>query len=180
MREIEVKVLEINKKSVTEKIIVQGGVQISDGDVSTSFLDYPDNRIHLRKDVLRLRREKEVSELTYKKVHFDKTVKVAEETSVQISSLEDALLILQNLGLTIKEKMDKHRTSFKLCEVRIDIDQYYGDYAYIPEFLELEGPESAIGKVAMMLGFQEKDCLPWSTDELIKYYGGKGKKKEFS
>jgi predicted adenylyl cyclase CyaB len=178
MKEIEVKVLEINKKSVAEKIIGHGGVKIFDGDITTSFLDYQDNRIHLRKDVLRLRKENDSAELTYKKVHFDKTVKVAEETSVRISSLESALLILQNLGLTVKEKMEKHRTSFELYEVRIDIDQYYGNYAFIPEFLELEGPELAIGKVATLLGFQEKDCLPWSTDELIKYYGDRGKKEK--
>lgn len=176
MKEIEVKVLEINKKSVSEKISAHGGVQIFDGSISTTFLDYSDNSIHLRKDVLRLRKEKDSAELTYKKVHFDKTVKVAEETSVQISSFDDALLILQNLGLTVKDKMEKYRTSFKLHEVKIDIDNYYGDYAYIPEFLELEGPEKAIGEVATLLGFQEKDCRPWSTDELIKYYGAKEKK----
>lgn len=177
MKEVEVKVLEINRKSVVEKIFAHGGVQIFDGDVSTAFLDYPDNRIHLRKDVLRLRKESGATELTYKKVRFEKAVKVAEETTVQISSLEDAMLILQNLGLTIKENMEKHRTSLKIGEVRVDIDQYFGDYAFIPEFLEIEGPESAIGKVATSLGFQENDCLPWSTDELIKHYRGKEKKK---
>jgi len=177
MKEVEVKVLAINKKTVVEKIFAHGGIQIFDDTIATMFLDYPDNRLHLRKDVLRLRKESDGAELTYKKVRFEKTVKVAEETTVQISSLDDAMLILQNLGLTVKESMEKHRTSFKIGEVRVDIDRYFGDYAFIPEFLELEGPESGIREVAAWLGFQEKDCLPWSTDELIKRYGSKEKKR---
>jgi len=177
MKEVEVKVLEINKKSVIEKIFAHKGLQIFDGPISTMFLDYPDNRIHLRKDVLRLRKKSGAAELTYKKIHFEKKVKVAEETTVQISSLEDTLLILQNLGLTVKESTQKHRTSFKLGEVRVDIDRYFGNYSFIPEFLEIEGPETAIGEAAAWLGFQERDCLPWSTDELIKHYSGKEKKE---
>jgi adenylate cyclase class IV len=68
--------------------------------------------------------------------------------------------------------MEKHRLSYKIGSVRFDIDRYTGEYRFIPEFLEIEGPEEDIKKYAKLLGFQERDCLPWSTDELISRYQG--------
>jgi predicted adenylyl cyclase CyaB len=173
MKETEVKVLEIDRNKVIEKILAQNGKLLFDGEVSTLFLDFLDNQIYRRKDVLRLRKEKNTTEMTYKKVRFEGGVKVAEEISVQISSLEDATAILQNLGLTVKEMMNKHRTSYQLGNARIDIDKYQGEYAFIPEFLEIEAPKDSIAETAMLLGFQKKDCLPWSTDELIGHYASK-------
>ncbi len=176
MKEVEVKLLEINKQKIAEKLTALNAIEVFDGDVCTLFLDYSDHRIHLRRDVLRLRKEKNTTELTYKKVRQDKTVKVAEETSVQISDLDAVLSILQNLGLSVTMRMDKHRNSYKLGKVRIDIDKYQGEYTYIPEFLEIEGPQEEIGKYAVLLGFEKRDCLPWSTDDLIKHYSSKEKK----
>ncbi len=177
MQEIEAKILEINRQEIIIKLAKANATKIFDGTISTLFLDYPDNQIHQKRDLLRLRKENQTAELTYKKVRFEKNAKVAEEISVQISNLEDALSILQNLGLTVKEKMEKHRTSYKLGEARIDIDCYGGEYAFIPEFLEIEAPAEEISKTATLLGFQEEDCLPWSTDELIKHYAGTKKEE---
>jgi predicted adenylyl cyclase CyaB len=117
-------------------------------------------------------------ELTYKKVQTTKAVKVAEEFTVQVSDLEDTLKILQALGFFPKQKMQKHRTSYTLDNVRFDIDQYGGEFGLIPEFLEIEGPVEQIKKYAKVLGYQEKDCLPWSTDELISHYSSKKSRRD--
>ena len=77
-------------------------------------------------------------ELTYKKVHFNSKAKTAEEYSVDVSSLENMEKILEKLGLSVNESTKKHRVSYTLDGARFDFDQYTGNYAFIPEFLEIE------------------------------------------
>jgi adenylate cyclase class IV len=78
---------------------------------------------------------------------------------------------LESIGLTLSESMEKHRTSYKLDGARFDFDQYMGDYSYIPEFLEIEAQSiRQMRKYASRLGFKPKDCLTWSTVELVEHY----------
>ena len=110
-------------------------------------------------------------------MHTTKTAKEAEEYSVEVSSLETMQKILGNLGLTIIDKTQKHRVSYSLEGAQFDFDSYIGGLEYIPEFLEIEAKNTdLIYKYAALLGFKEKDCLPWSTTELIKHYSSKKEK----
>jgi len=179
MKEIEAKILEVNRAKVEETLVSLGAKKIFDGDIQTFFFDFKDGSIIKAKDVLRLRKEQTQTELTYKKVHVTQTAKVAEEYSVEISDFEVMKKILENLGLFVTESMEKHRVSYKLDQVRVDIDCYYGGYAYIPEFLEIEAENAElIHKYAALLGFKAEDCLPWSTVELINHYSSKKGKTE--
>ena len=174
MKEIEVKILDIDRKKVEETLVRLGAKKVFDGDIETLFFDFNDGRIINAKDVLRLRKEQDRTELTYKKVSATQMAKVAEEFSVEVSSLETMKKILENLGLSEIENMKKHRTSYLLDLTRFDIDHYLGGYEYIPDFLEIEAENiDLIHKYAEVLGFTAKDCLPWSTNELIHYYSPK-------
>ena len=124
---------------------------------------------------MRLRQDSQKTELTYKEVRFTRAAKVAEEYSVEVSDFEVMTKILQNLGLSVVEKMEKHRVSYKICNIRFDIDSYYGVYGFIPEFLEIEGEIDLIHKYATLLGFKVEDCLPWSTQDLIRKYSTNGR-----
>jgi predicted adenylyl cyclase CyaB len=171
MKETEVKILEINRKKIEQMLIIQGAEKVFDGDIQTLFFDFKDGRIVKAKDVLRLRKEEDKIELTYKKVRFTQTTKTAEEFSVEVSNLEAARKILENLGLSVRESMEKHRVSYALDHVRFDIDHYFGTYDFIPEFMEIEAENTgSIYKYAALLGFKKDDCLPWSTVELIQHY----------
>jgi predicted adenylyl cyclase CyaB len=177
MKEIEVKILEIKRKNVEETLVRLGAKKVFDGDIRTLFFDFEDGKIIKAKDVLRLRKEEDKIELTYKKVRVDKAAKNAEEYSVEVSDLEMTEKILQNLGLGIIDDMLKHRVSYKLDTARYDMDRYLGKYDFIPEFLEIEAENvKAIHHYAGLLGYEPKDCLPWSTKELIEYYSKKRKK----
>ena len=124
--------------------------------------------------MLRIRKDQDKTELTYKKVNYTQTAKVAEELSVEISDIEQMKKILQNLGLSEIENMQKIRTSYKLDLLRFDIDHYVGDYSFIPDFLEIEAPNiDLIHRYAERLGFEAKDCLAWSTPQLIQHYSSK-------
>lgn len=174
MKELEAKILEIDRKKVEEALAILGAKKIFDGDIQTFFFDFANGEIVKSKDVLRLRKEQNMAELTYKKVRFTETVKVAEEYSVEVSNFETMKKILENLGLFITEKMEKHRISYKLDQARFDIDCYFGDYKYIPEFLEIEAENTdSLHRHAALLGFKAEDCLPWSTQELIHHYSSK-------
>lgn len=173
MQETEVKILEVNRQKVEQKLVNLGAEKVFDGDIQTLFLDFKDSRIVKAKDVLRLRKEEDKAELTYKKVRFTEAVKDAQEYTVEVSNIETMRLILENLGLTVTESMEKHRVSYTFKDARFDIDRYFGSYAYIPEFMEIEAENAdSIHKYADLLGFEAKDCLPWSTRELIQHYSG--------
>ena len=171
MKEIEVKILEIDKQKIEKTLIDLGSEKVFDGHIKTYFLDFQDGSIVKAKNVLRLRKEKGKTELTYKKVHVTQTAKQAEEYSVEVSDLEEMKKILENLGLEVTESMEKHRVSYTLEHAQFDIDCYLDNYEYIPEFLEIEAENiDLIYKYANLLGFRNDDCLPWSTTELIQHY----------
>jgi predicted adenylyl cyclase CyaB len=174
MKEIEVKILEVNRPQIEQTLSRLGAKKILDDEILTLFFDFEDRRIVNAKNVLRLRVEQDKTELTYKKVHITQTTKTAEEYSVDVSSLETMKRILENLGLCTTESLQKHRVSYSLDGARFDFDCYLGDYSYIPEFLEIEAENSdLIYRYAVQLGFEAEDCLPWSTTELIKHYESK-------
>jgi predicted adenylyl cyclase CyaB len=171
MIETEVKILEINRPKIEETLINLGAKKTFDGDIQTIFLDYKNSTITIQGDLLRLRKIAQKTELTYKKVSHTQTVKIAEEYSVEVSGLETMLKILENLGLSVTGNMEKHRVSYKLEKAQFDIDLYGGDFSFIPEFLEIEAENiNQIYKYAKLLGYEPKDCLPWSTEDLIKHY----------
>ena len=171
MKETEVKIIEVNKAKAEKTLTNLGAKKVFDGDIETLFFDFKKGTIIKQKNVLRLRKEQDKTELTYKKVYFTPTAKTAEEYSVDVSSLETMEKILENLGLSVIESMQKHRVSYTLDGARFDFDRYSGRYGFIPEFLEIEAENTnLIYKYAALLGFKEKDCLPWSTTELIGHY----------
>ena len=174
MQETEVKILEINKKKVEQKLRKLRAKKIFDGDTQTLFFDFEDRKIIKDKDVLRLRKEGNKSELTYKKVRVDQTAKIAEEYTVEVSNVDVMKKILECLGLAVTDSMEKHRVSYTINHTRFDIDRYVGNYGYIPEFMEIESETvDLIHKYAGLLGFKDEDCLPWSTNELIQHYSFK-------
>jgi predicted adenylyl cyclase CyaB len=174
MKELEVKILEVNRGRIEEILANLGARRVFDGEIETFFFDFKDGAIAKARNVLRLRKEGHKVQLTCKTVLGNQEVKVSEEYTVEVSDFERMKKILESLDLSVVENMKKHRVSYALDRLRIDIDLYAGDYGYIPEFLEIEAENiDLIHKYAEILGFKAKDCLPWSTGDLILYYSSK-------
>jgi predicted adenylyl cyclase CyaB len=174
MQEVEVKILEVNRPSIEKTLAGLGAKKVFDGDIKTLFFDFKDGAIVKARDVLRLRKEQDETELTYKKVHVTKAAKVAQEYTVEVSDLETMKDILANLGLAVTECMQKHRVSYEFGTARFDFDAYTEEYAFIPEFLEIEAEDAvSIQKYAALFGFGPEKCLPWSTNDIIQYYKNK-------
>lgn len=174
MKEIEVKILNVDKQRIGELLTQLMAKQTFDDEITTYFLDFENKSIVNAKNVLRLRKEGKHSVLTFKKILSKQTAKVAEEYEVEVSNLSEMERILELLGLSVTEIMKKHRISYKLKDVQFDIDTLENEYSFIPTYLEIEAKNiELIHKYAKILGYRADDCLPWTTNELIKFYSKK-------
>ena len=172
MKEIEVKIIEIDREKVEKKLRSLGATKTFDGNVETNFLDFPDRSITKANNLLRLRRIGGKTELVFKKFLKSDSAKVREEYEVSISDFQKMCEILKLIGLISIQENRKHRTSYVLEPgVSVDIDKYVGEFSHIPEFMEIECKNiKTIYRCAKLLGFDRQDCRPWTTPDLINYY----------
>jgi len=175
MKEIEIKIIEINRNKVEDHLATLGAAKTFDGDIETWFFDFQDDRITRARNLLRLRRIGDKTDLTFKKFSESQSAKVRDEYEVVVSDFESMRLILESVGLFPTKRMRKHRTSYTLKSgVEVDIDKYAGEYSHIPELLEIEGEDvETIHLHAKLLGFQPEECRSWTTFDLIDHYSDK-------
>jgi len=171
MEEIEVKILEINPKEIEKKLIKLGAKKKFDGIIRSFTLDFPNRVLHKDKILLRLRTMGETGFVTLKKGKDTKKIKVCEETEITVSDLEKMKLIFEELGLMKVNSMEKTRKSYCLGKTHFEIEKYKGEHNNVPAFLEIESTSAkVIYKYAKLLGYNEKDCLPWTAGDVIKHY----------
>ncbi len=174
MKELESKILNVEKQKIKKTLTRLGAKQTFDDEIATYFFDFENGRIANEKNVLRLRKEGKDSVLTFKKILSKENAKIAEEYEVEVSNLSKMQRILELLGLSVTQSIRKHRTSYKLNDVKFDIDTLEKEYANIPTYLEIEAKNvESIHKYAKILGYSADDCLPWTTNELLKFYSKK-------
>jgi predicted adenylyl cyclase CyaB len=175
MKEVEVKIIEIDRERVEAKLKFLGASKIFEGDEETVFFDFPGNPMATTGDLLRLRKVGEKTVLTFKKFVKSGSAKVRDEYEVVVQGFEPMRLILESLGLLAIQRMNKHRSSYALKSgVRVDLDKYTGEFSHIPELMEIEGGDIAtVRSHVKLLGFQPEDCKTWTTFELVDHYSGR-------
>ncbi|MFH1589016.1 MAG: CYTH domain-containing protein [archaeon] len=170
MREIEVKILEVNREEVENKLIDLGANKILDDELYAIRFSKKEHLLE-KGILLRLRKEGLKTKLTVKKSIKNKNVKAAHEYEVEVENFEETKKILETLGFEKRDKLKKHRTSYQLKNVRFEFDKYLGEQKHVPEFLEIEAhDEKTIFKYVKILGFKKEDCKPWSSTDVIKHY----------
>lgn len=175
MMEIEGKIININKQEIEKRLISLGATKIFEGEVYSLYFDYPDRVLKKHGKTLRLRKIGREIILTLKTSgepgDQESNLKIRNEYEVKLSDFENTKKILENIGLSIWLELKKHRTSYILDTVRFEIDKYQGEYSYIPQLLEIEGPNmETIYKYVELLGFNKKDCKPWTFEDLIYHF----------
>jgi len=174
MKEIEAKILEINRTEVEKKLVSLGGKKVFEGIIDAHSYDYPDRTIMKSKSSFRIRKENQRVVITFKKFISNKGVKKRNEFEVEVSDFEIAKKIIEALGLKEWKHIRKKRTSYRLEGTRFEMDKYIGKLSFVPEFLEIEAKDAkTIYKQAAVLGFQKSDCKPWTTSQVIDYYSKK-------
>ncbi len=174
MNEIEVKVLEINKKQVLQRLKKLKAKKIFSGVLKTVYFDFPKNELRKKSQVLRLRKIKGKTFLTFKSRLPKKKTVFSEEIEFEVSDFEKASHFLEHLGFKPVLSYRKKRVSYRLGNTRLELDQWLGRFKKIPLYLELEAHREKELFVALKkLGFSKKDAKAWHTGLLLKHYGFK-------
>jgi predicted adenylyl cyclase CyaB len=177
MREVEVKITEIDRDEVEGKLEAVGASRDSEEDVDTVFFDFPSNSIATAENLLRLRKKGDKNELTFKRFVQNGDAKVRDEYEVSVSDFETMRIILEFIGLVAVQRMKKHRISYLLKDgARVDLDKYTDEYSYIPDLMEIEAKDAVtLRKHVEMLGFKPEDAKTWTTFDLVNHYSQKAK-----
>jgi len=171
MKEIEIKILGIDKTAVEEKLVSLGAIKVFDDEIHALYYDFPDKAIRNSGRTLRLRREGSKAVLSLKKDIENREAKVREEHEIEVSDFSGMKYLLESIGLNAWLEIKKHRTSYELQGVYFEIDAYHDTYSYIPQFLEIEGDDiESIYASAELLGFTRSACKPWDILQVASYY----------
>lgn len=171
MYEVEIKILEIDRKEVEEKLLSFGARKTFDDKIHAVYYDDSHNTIQRNRGTLRLRKEGSRSVFTFKTYVERSDAKVREEKEVSVTDFDTMKSILESIGFSPWLEMKKHRTSYEVAGVHFEFDKYLDEYGYIPEFLEIEaGDIGTVLKYAEHLGFTKEDCKPWDAVEVARYY----------
>lgn len=186
MKEVEVKILEVDKEKIEKKLIELGAKKVFDGISESYFFDFPTNfkiepdekKIYTKGQILkdvtratRLRKEGDKITLTYKETKGKRDVIIFNQHQLVISDIDIAKNFLEAIGMQVWWIMKKHRTTYKLGEVIFDFDNHKDRYSFVPLFLEIKGPnQESVYKYVKEIGFSEKDCQSWSTSQTAEYY----------
>ena len=165
--EAEIKFLEIDREKTIRKLENLGAKKVFEGYITDLFFDFENMELTKNNKLLRLRKLENKAKLTFKEKITEEKCKLANELELEVSDFKAMKTVLENLGLKVIWKVEKHRTSFVLENARFEIDSYPG----IPVFLEIEArSKTELEKYAKLLGFSLKEGKPWTIREVLKYY----------
>jgi adenylate cyclase class 2 len=165
--EREVRFLDIDKESFVKKLQSLGAIDLGD-DVLEEIIFYDkDNTWPKQNRLVKLRGKGKNITLTYK--HRKSTaIDGTEEIEVTIDNIRKAALLLERAGLSPFRQQEKKRHSFKLNDIRIDIDTWPG----VPTYAEIEAPTNErLKEASQQLGFDwSKANSDDVRDVLLKKY----------
>jgi len=169
MKEVEVKILEINKEEIIKKLLELGAEKVFEGEIISHLYDFEDKRINQGRKLLRLRKKGEKNLITFKTSISKEQSKIEEEIETEIGDFEVVDDILKKIGLLIRRKAEKKRTSYKIANVLFEIDEPKED---VPAFLEIEAQsEEEIFEYVEKLGIEKERVKNWSGGEVLAHYG---------
>lgn len=167
MKEIELKILDINIHKIEDKLINIGAVKIGDNIITEKQYDFSDGRIINNKDLLRLRKIGNKNEIVYKdNKGSDKRFLSFIETQTEVTDFEIMDKILLKIGLQSVRYRQKRRISYKKNNTNFEIDKYPD----IPPYLEIEGCKDNIIKYLNLLGYDISESSSMNSTEVLKYY----------
>ena len=174
MKEVEVKILEVNRKEVEKKLIELGAKKLYDRELHAVLFDDEDETLLKGENLLRLRKEGDKTILCFKDSVSKKDSKISKEYEIEVSDMDTAKKIIELMGFKTTVSLVKQRVTYKLDNVKFEFDKYKGEHEFIPELLEIESDdEHVLFEYAEKLGFKKKDCSNMIFTDLISYYKNK-------
>lgn len=166
IQEIELKILNIDKSKITNKLISIGAKRVSKVLLVDKKFDFTDKRLTKNNKALRLRKSgNNIITFKYSKKNDSKFL-IHEELETQVNDYNVMENIIKKLGLKIIVNREKKRTSFTLGKLKFEIDENPN----IPPYLEIEGTKKDVIKAVKLLGFTMKDTTNMTTSQVLKQY----------
>lgn len=155
MKEVEVKVRNIDKQEIINKVEELGATKIFTGKVIDFRFDTPDRDLSRQGKALRIRQKGRYVYLNLKgKKKSIQNITGRDEIGVKISNFKIMQKMLNELGYIKIFDLKKYRTEYRLEEVTFDIDEYVG----LDPILEIESKNyDTVHKYIDMLGISERD-----------------------
>jgi len=171
MEEIEVKILDVDRKKCEKILLKLGAKKVFEGKMIALRFDDINNNLRNNHKTLRLRTEGKDNVLCVKELISEKGFKRMNEIETKISDFKNTLIILEKLGFKSSGKITKRRISYKLNSTKFEFDKHLNNYSFIPEFLEIESNNTkSIEKYAKVLGYKKEDMKPWGFRKVVKKY----------
>lgn len=162
--EFEVKILNIDKVAMREKLLKLGAKEIGLKEMKRCIYDFNP----MRPDAwIRLRNDGKQSTLTIKERSNDE-IDWTKELEVVVSSFQDTNAILEKLGYTSRLYQENRRRSFELDGIQIEIDEW----PMIPPYLEVEWQSvEEVENMVAKLDFTMSDTTAVDTEIVYNQYG---------
>lgn len=170
-KEIETRVLDIDKAAIVEKLERLGAKKMKDVLQRRMTFDFPDRRLDAMDAWIRLRDTGDGKvELAYKCQAAKEGSGIAEceEVEFVVPDMETVERFLLLIGFERKSYQESKRISFTLDDLTFDVDEW----PILPPFVEVEGPShERVLEGVRMLGFEEKDTFPGSAGAIYEKHG---------
>lgn len=143
MKEIEVKVLGLDVFEIKNKVIALGGKIFKNEQQENYFWSLKDTN----KGYLRIRRindllnNREKITICIKKIHTTEFARENIEHEFEVSSFDECMNFVKELGFHDFKREDKHRESYILNDVLIEFDTWDKNVFPYP-YIELEAPNN--------------------------------------
>ena len=169
--EIEVKVLEVNKKELEKKLVAVGAKKIFSNNKIVQE-SYKNKELQKKRASIRVRQIGKELYITFKEFkEIKQNVKNCKEIEFQVSSdFKTIQEVFLALGLKKHRRIEKIRTSYKLKDITFDIDEVIKPFK-IPCYFEIEAKSyKEIEKTLQLLDIPKSKAKPWGTKQLLKHY----------
>ena len=164
MTEIEVKIRIDNPEKLKEKLAAIGAELVKDRYREENALyDFHSHILSSQQRALRLRAENKKAYLTFKGPPLkSRKFKIREEYETEIKNIKQMKKILKELGFIPTFRYQKYRTVYRTKKTKICLDE-----TSVGNFVELEGEQSHIVRVANSLGFSKQEFIKLDYIQMI-------------
>ncbi len=155
MKEVEVKIRNVDKGDIIQKIEELGANKIFTGWVIDFRFDTPDRDLSREGKALRIRQKGKYIYLNLKgKKKSIENITGRDEIGVKISNFRIMQKILNELGFIKIFELKKYRTEYRMEDMTFDIDEYVG----LSPILEIESDSyERVEDYIHKLGIEDKD-----------------------
>ena len=168
--EKEVKILSTRVEDVLPKLRALHAVDLGEEVQTNIVMDFLDRPIP-KGDYFRIRSFENSNrpvEVTYKSLRSRKDMRTSSETTMLVTSQDDALKLFRRLGMTVVHRGVKKRHSFSLMGARLDFDEWLSA-GYPEPYLEIEvESDETLQEVLTVLDLTDREISLLSISQLIQ------------